>query len=187
MKKNILATIILLLPLFTAFAQNTGQTSELKTVATVDLKKYAGTWYEIAKYPNRFQKKCVGNTTATYTLKENGNVEVLNKCLKKDGQYQDAKGKAKIVDKNTNAKLKVSFFLFFYAPYWIIDLDENYQYAVIGEPDREYLWILSRQPKMDDATYQNILRKAETMGYNPAKIEKTQQNLENIKGSVIMK
>lgn len=158
---------------------------ELKTVSFVDLKRYAGTWYEIAKYPNKFQKQCVGNTTATYNLKPNGDVEVVNKCLKKDGNIDDAAGKAKIVDKQTNARLKVSFFLFFYAPYYVIDLGENYEYAVVGEPDRKYLWILSRAPELSDATYQKILRKVETLGYNPAKLEKTPQKLETVKGTVV--
>jgi apolipoprotein D and lipocalin family protein len=107
--------------------------------------------------------------------------------LKKDGTTDNAVGKAKIVDRQTNAKLKVSFFWIFYAPYWIIDLDENYQYAVIGEPDREYLWILSRSPEMDDAQYQKILRRIETLGYNPAKLEKTPQKMETVKGTVVGK
>lgn len=188
MQKTILTIAISLLPLLAAFAQQKNDDKnlpELKTVASVDLKRYAGTWYEIAKYPNKFQKQCVGNTTATYNLKAGNNLEVVNKCLKKDGTIDDAKGKAKIVDKQTNAKLKVSFFWIFYAPYWIIDLDENYGYAVIGEPDREYLWILSRKPEMDDATYQNILRRVEKMGYNPAKLVKTPQGLDTVKGTVI--
>lgn len=166
---------------------NEKKAGELKTVESVDLKRYAGTWYEIARYPNRFQKQCVGNTTATYSLEAGGDLQVINKCLKKDGKIDDAKGKAKIVDEQTNAKLKVSFFAFFYAPYWIIDLDKDYQYAVVGHPDRKYLWILSRAPEMKDATYQNILRRIEALGYNPAKLEKTSQNVEMVKGSVVQK
>lgn len=160
---------------------------ELQTVSSVDLKRYSGTWYEIAKYPNKSQKQCAGNTTATYNFKPDGNVEVVSKCLTKEGKVDDLKGMAKIVDKQTNAKLKGSFAGFSSAPYWVIDLDENYQYAVVGEPDRKYLWILSRSPEMSDATYQNILRKIETAGYNPAKLEKTPQNVDTLKGTVVKK
>jgi len=167
--------------------------AELTTVPSVDLNKYSGVWYEIAKFPNKFQKDCVGNTTATYTLKKgDGKLEVLNKCLQDDGRIKDATAAGKIADKTTNAKLKVRFapgFLSFlgavWADYWIIDLGENYDYAVIGEPKREYLWILSRKPEMSDAKYQQILRRVEQKGYNPAKLVKTPQNKEAIRGATI--
>jgi apolipoprotein D and lipocalin family protein len=160
---------------------------ELKTVSFVDLKRYGGTWYEIAKYPNKSQKQCVGNTTATYNFKPEGEVEIVSKCLTKDGKMDDATGTAKIIDKQSNAKLKGSFAGFSSAPYWVIDLDENYQYAVVGSPERKTLWILSRTPEMSDATYQKILRKVEVAGYNPAKLEKTPQKLETVKGTVVKK
>lgn len=195
MKKLIyLAVLQALLAGLTAVSAQTQKQSELKTVPSVDLKQYSGKWFEIAKYPNKFQKQCVGNTTATYTIKSNNKIEVLNQCVKKDGTVDDAKGEAKIVDKNTNAKLEVRFapaFLSFlpavWGDYWIVDLDQNYRYAAIGDPKREYFWILSREAKMDDATYQNILRRAEQMGFNPGKVEKTPQNVEVIKGAVIEK
>lgn len=168
--------------------------SSLQTVPSVDLKQYTGKWYEIARYPNKFQDKCVGNTTATYTIKNNNKIEVLNQCVKKDGTTDEAKGEARIVDKNTNAKLEVrfapkilSFISAVWGDYWIIDLDANYKYAAIGDPKREYFWILAREPQMDDATYQNILRRAEEKGFNPAKVIKTPQNLEVLKGTVIEK
>lgn len=189
MMKNILAMAILM----TSAAAIGAQTRpELKTVASVDINKYSGKWYEIAKYPNKFQKQCVGNTTATYSLKPNGKIEVLNECLTKDGTVDVAKGEAKIADKATNAKLKVRFapkFLSFlpmvWGDYWIMDLEPNYEYVVIGEPKREYFWILSRKPEMDDATFQAILRNAEEQGFNPAKVERSPQGVETIKGSVI--
>jgi apolipoprotein D and lipocalin family protein len=166
--------------------------STLKTVSTVDLNRYQGKWYEIAKYPNKFQKQCVGNTTAEYTQKPGGKIEVLNKCVTSQGQIDEAKGEAKIVDKTSNAKLKVRFapgFLSFipsvWGDYWIIDLDPEYRWAVIGEPGREYFWILAREPQMDDATYQGILRRAEAKGFDPAKVEKTPQNVVVLKGAVI--
>lgn len=168
--------------------------NDLKTVAKVDLKKYSGKWFEIARYPNKFQKQCVGNTTATYTTKTNGKIEVVNRCLKNDGLVDDAKGEARIVDKATNAKLEVRFapkFLSFisavWGDYWIIYLDDEYQNVAIGDPKREYFWILSRQAKMDDATYQNILQKAETLGFNPGKVIKTPQNVESVRGASVQK
>lgn len=198
MKKIVLATLFPTLLIFSAvvLAQpNSSATSpEVKTVPNVDLKRYSGKWFEFARYPNKFQKKCVGNTTANYTIKDNGKIEVLNKCLEKNGQVDDAKGEAKIIDKTTNAKLKVRFapsFLSFipsvWGDYWIIDLDSDYQYAAVGDPKREYLWILSRTPKLDDATYQNILRRVEKMGFNPGKLVKTPQDVEVLKGTAIEK
>lgn len=202
MKKLVYSLIlpILLIISATVLAQDKGQSepkknpNELKTVAAVDLKQYSGKWFEIAKYPNKFQKQCVGNTTATYTIKQENKIEVLNTCVKKDGTVDDAKGDARITDKATNAKLEVRFapgFLSFipavWGNYWIIDLEQNYQYAAIGDPKREYFWILSRKAEMDDATYQNILRRAEVQGFNPAKVVKTPQNVEVLKGTAIEK
>lgn len=162
------------------------------TVAVVDLKQYAGKWFEIARYPNKFQKKCVGNTTASYALKPDGNINVLNECLVKNGTMESAAGEAKVVEGSSNAKLEVrfaprymSFLSAVWGDYWIVDLDKEYKYAAVGDPKREYLWILSRTPVMSDATYQNILRRVETLGFNPAKLQKTTQNAETVKGAVI--
>lgn len=195
MKKYRLITLLSVFAAMTLtiFAQSKNQNS-LATVGTVDLKQYSGKWFEIARYPNKFQKQCVGNTTATYTVKNNDKVEVLNQCVKKDGTVDDAKGEARIVDKKSNAKLEVrfapkvlSFIPAVWGDYWIIDLDENYKYAAIGDPKREYFWILSREAEMNDATYQNILRRAEAKGFNPAKVVKTPQNIDIVKGAVIEK
>jgi apolipoprotein D and lipocalin family protein len=191
MKKITLILIFHLLIVAVASAQ---RTSPLETVEKVDLSKYKGTWYEIARYPNKFQKKCVGNTTATYNLNENGTVEVVNECLLKNGKTEKAIGKARVIDKNTNAKLEVRFapaFLSFlsavWGDYWIIDLEKDYEYAAVGDPKREYFWILSRKPELDVATYQAILRRAETLGFNPSKVYKTPQNVEVLKGEVVQK
>ena len=152
------------------------------TVKSVDLDRYAGKWFEIARYPNRFQKKCVGNVTATYTLKGKDGVEVLNECLKKNGETTKAKGKAKIVDKDTNAKLKVRFapgwlswLPFVWGDYWILALDDDYKHVMIGDPGRDYLWILSREPELEEATYQTLLEKADGMGFDKKKLVKTPQ------------
>ncbi len=198
MKKYILA---LFLPTFLIFAATvSGQQNESKataaltTVPSVDLKRYSGKWFEIARYENKFQKQCVGNTTATYAIKTDGKVEVINECLKKNGEIERARGEARIVDKKTNAKLEVrfapaalSFLTAVWGDYWILELDDNYQYTVIGDPKRKYFWILSRTPELSDATYQNILRRAEKLGFDPAKVYKTPQKVEAVKGSVIEK
>jgi len=183
---------IFLIP-FAAHAQK-AEKAALTTVQSVDLGRYVGQWYEIGKYPNRFQKQCVANTTATYSMKPNGKIEVRNECTLKNGTTETAVGEAKIADKKTNAKLKVrfapgalSFLPFVWGNYWIIDLDKEYGYVAIGEPKREYFWILSRKPVIDDASYQAIVRRAESMGFDPAKIEKTPQNAEVLKGTVIVK
>jgi len=148
----------------------------LEVVTFVDLTRYAGKWYEISRYPNRFQQGCVG-TTATYTTRKDGKIDVLNQCRKGtlDGVISSIKGKAWVVDNKTNAKLKVSFFWFFSGHYWIIDLGENYDYAVVGHPDRKYLWILSRSPKMDEETYGHILQKLKFQFYDTGKLIKTLQ------------
>lgn len=182
---------------FTLAASASAQTnklSALQTVPNVDLSRYVGKWYEIAKYPNRFQKQCVANTTATYAMKAGGRLEVVNECVKKDGTGERAVGEAKIADKKTNAKLKVrfapgalSFLPFVWGNYWIIDLDKDYGYVAIGEPKREYFWIMARKPVLDDAVYQDIVRRAEAMGFRPAKIERSPQNAEVLKGSVLIK
>jgi len=171
-----------------------GKPGALTTVPTVDLKRYSGKWYEIARYPNRFQKQCVGNTTATYTIKPDGKLEVLNECLTKDGTVDSAKGEAKVADKATNTKLKVRFapsflssFGFVWGDYWVIDLGQSYEYSVVGDPKREYLWVLSRTPELSEPVYQNILRRVQVLGFNPGKLEKTPQKAEALKGAVIEK
>ncbi|QQS40347.1 MAG: lipocalin family protein [Acidobacteriota bacterium] len=171
------------------FAQGEGT---LNTVASVDLDRYKGKWFEIARYPNKFQKKCVGNTTATYTIESDGDIEVLNECLKKNGKTDRAKGEARIVDESTNAKLEVrfapaflSFLPFVWGDYWVIDLADDYSYAVVGDPKREYLWILSRTPELETSVYQGILRRVEEKGFDPGKLVETPQNVEVLKGQVI--
>jgi apolipoprotein D and lipocalin family protein len=139
--------------------------SELEVVGAVDLSRYAGRWYEIARLPNRFEKKCADSVTATYTLRSDGKVDVVNRCRKANGEYTTAKGKAKVVDKKTNAKLKVTFFWPFYGDYWILDLGPNYEYAVVGAPNRDYLWILSRTPQLDEQLYQRLLAEVSARGF----------------------
>lgn len=148
----------------------------LQVVPSVDLKRYIGTWYEIARFPNSFQEGCVG-TSAIYTLREDGKINVLNQCRRGtlNGEISSAKGTAWVVDEKTNAKLKVSFFWPFSGHYWIIDLGENYEYAVVGHPDRKYLWILSRSLEMDEELYNRIIERLKLQLYDTSRLMKTLQ------------
>jgi apolipoprotein D and lipocalin family protein len=146
---------------------------ELTTVPAVDLSRYAGRWYEIARYPNRFQKQCTGNVTASYRLLPNGKVEVVNECRNSKGGLEVAKGKAKVDDRTTNAKLKLTFFWPFYGDYWVIGLDPDYRWAVVGEPGRKYLWILARSPELEASEYQKAVRILSEKGYEAAKLVRT--------------
>lgn len=188
--KKILSSIFAAVLLSAAvFAQ---KDNPLQTVSSVDLDRYKGKWYEIARYPNKFQKKCVGNVTATYEIEDDGDIEVINECLEKDGDLDRAKGEARVVDEQTNARLEVrfapgflSFLPFVWGDYWIIDLAEDYSYAAVGDPKREYLWILSRTPELETSVYQGILRRVEEKGFKPSKLVETPQNVEVLKGQVI--
>jgi len=189
---KLFAGLFLLLLSNTFAAAQASTTQPVRTVSSVDLNRYSGKWYEIARYPNKFQKQCVGNTTATYTVKQDGKIEVLNSCLKKDGLVDSAKAEGKVADKGANAKLKVRFapgflsvFGFVWADYWIIDLGSDYDYAVVADRKREYLWILSRKAEVAESLYQDILRRLENQGFEPGKLVKTRQNAQAMKGAVV--
>jgi apolipoprotein D and lipocalin family protein len=171
--KNVLLILVLgILGLASAKAQD----KPLEVVDHVDLERYLGTWYEIATIPQRFQKGCVG-VTATYSLRTDGKIRVINRCRKEtlDGPLRDVEGKAWVVDKTTNAKLKVQFFWPFSGDYWIIELDPDYRWAVVGHPKRNYLWILSRTPRIDPALYDDLIDRIGNKGYDIAKIKPTLQ------------
>lgn len=147
-------------------------------VPQVDLARYAGRWYEIAKIPNWFQKSCAGGTTAEYILRSDGRIDVINRCLQADGQAKEAKGEARVENPETNSQLKVSFVRFlgrrwFWGDYWIIGLGEDYEYAVVGTPDRKYGWILARRPDPEYSTLEAINRILNQQGYDPADFEMT--------------
>lgn len=146
----------------------------LETVDCVDLDRYLGTWYEIAHFPQRFQKGCTA-TTATYSLRSDGKIDVINRCHKNspDGPLKEAHGLARVVDKSTNAKLEVSFFRPFWGDYWVIDLGPDYEYAVVGHPSRDYLWILSRTPTLPADVYESILQRLAAQGYETQKLVRT--------------
>jgi apolipoprotein D and lipocalin family protein len=149
----------------------------LATVSEVDLARYMGTWYEIAAFPQRFQKGC-HCTTALYEMTDQGYVRVINSCRKDgpQGKLKTAKGKAFIVAGSGNAKLRVQFFWPFRGDYWIIDLAEDYSYAVVGAPNRDYLWILARTPVMDEVLYQEILARVKDKGFDIGRLRKTDQS-----------
>jgi apolipoprotein D and lipocalin family protein len=148
----------------------------LQTVAHVDLSRYVGDWYEIANIPQSFQRGCTA-TTATYTLRDDGDIDVLNSCRKGtlDGEEKSAHGRARVVDRATNAKLEVSFFRPFWGDYWVIDLADDYSYAVVGHPSRDYLWILARKPTLAEATFQGIVERLKLHGYETSRLVRTLQ------------
>jgi len=149
----------------------------VRTVDKVDLDRYMGKWFEIASFPQRFQKGC-HCTTAEYEMTNKGYVRVINSCRKggPDGKVKPAKAKAFVVEGSGNAKLKVQFFWPFRGNYWIIDLAEDYTYAVVGDPSRKYLWILSRMPAMDTGLYDEIVRRIEVQGFDTSKLVKADQS-----------
>ncbi|HVP89629.1 MAG TPA: lipocalin family protein [Terriglobales bacterium] len=159
-----------------AAASNAPASKPLEVVPHVDLQRYLGVWYEIATIPQSFQKGCVG-VTAEYKMRPDGAIDVLNTCRPGtlDAKPRTAHGKAWVVDKETNAKLKVRFFWPFSGAYWIIGLDADYRWAIVGHPDRTYLWILSRTPQMDDGLYNELMRLIADKGYDLSKIKRTLQ------------
>jgi len=153
-------------------------------VKHVDLKLYVGTWYEIARFPNRFQKDCVANVSANYAERGDGQIDVVNRCDEAGGEKDEASGRARVADPATNAKLEVRFapdwlawLPFVWANYWIIDLAEDYSYVAVGEPSREHLWILARKPTMDEATYEALVNRLTAQGFDTAKLVRTRQNI----------
>lgn len=161
--------------LFSAGTLSAAAQTPLQTVPKVDLPRYAGKWFELARLPNRFEKKCARDVTAEYTL-QGSQVLVVNSCTQADGSRTTSRGKAKIADPATNAKLRVTFFWPFYGNYWVIGLDPEYRWAIVGEPKREYLWILSRTPTLPQPTLDTILQKIKDAGYNPASLLYPQQS-----------
>ena len=137
------------------------------TVKHLDVEKYLGTWYEIARFPHSFEKGLVG-VTATYSLRKDGKIRVVNQGFKEtlDGKLSTAEGKAKIPDLNKPSRLKVSFFLFFYGDYYVLELDEEYGWAMIGSSSPNYFWILSRTPQMDREVFLKLLDNAKQRGYD---------------------
>lgn len=144
-----------------------------QTVNSVDLKRYVGEWHEIARYPNWFQRNCARQVTATYAPNADGSISVLNSCAKLNGKTETAKGRATVVPGSGNAKLKVSFAPPFKGDYWILAVDPNYQWALVGHPSRNYLWILARDSQITPKLYAKIVQLAVDQGYDASRIKPT--------------
>ena len=146
----------------------------VRPVEAVDLARYAGGWYEIARIPNRFQRQCARHTIAHYGLRPDGRLSVLNQCIKRSGNVDQATGVATVVDPVSRARLKVSLVSLlgwrpFWGDYWVIGLDTAYRWAVVGSPDRRYGWVLARTPRLDDASMANIREILQRNGYDWAR------------------
>lgn len=168
----------LLLLVFALAAVQDTTLGQVRSVEGVDLTRYAGRWHEVARFPNRFQNKCIAETTAEYELLPNGQIQVVNSCRQADGTMTRAEGRAKLAHRDgPTSQLKVRFapaFLSFlsmvWGNYWILDLSEDYGAALVGDPSREYLWILSRTLELDEATYQRLVAAAEAQGFEVARL-----------------
>lgn len=153
------------------------------TVASVDLQRYAGRWYEISRFPNRFQDHCTGDVRATYALVENGRMSVVNECRTQSGKTDRAEGVARVVAKDdSNSKLKVRFAPAFlswlpivWGDYWIFDLAEDYSFVLVGSPNRDYLWVLARTPVLANASYDRLIQAASARGFDVSRLVKTNQ------------
>ncbi len=154
----------------------------VKTIPSLDMQRYMGTWYEIAKYPNWFQRKCMSDTKAVYSARADGTLKVLNSCKSADGNLSEAEGTARQIGAKDSPKLEVrfapvwlSFLTLVWGDYWVIDLDPQYQIAVVSDPRREYLWILSRTPQLDRKVYEEVLQRIQNQQFDVSKLELTSQ------------
>jgi len=172
----------LLIAALTPAIANADETAALSAIPSLDVPRYMGRWYEIAKYPNRFQRHCVGDTMATYELLPDATVSVLNRCRTEEGEIDEAKGVARQIGGADSPRLEVrfapgwlGFVPFVWGDYWVIDLDPDYQLAAVSEPSRKYLWILSRTPKVPVAQRAELLDRLAGMGFDTARLEPTAQ------------
>ena len=151
-----------------------GNRSVPEPAKAVDLGRYLGRWFEIARYEQGFQKGCQG-VTADYSLQPDRSINVVNRCRKPGGKMSEARGRAKVVDGTTNAKLKVSFFGPFYGDYWVLDHADDYSWSIVGEPSGRYLWLLARQPTPPEADVSKLIERARSMGYDTSLLLRTVQ------------
>ena len=170
----------LLLAVLVGAAGAAGDAAPVTAVPSVDLDRYAGTWFEAARFDNRFQRSCAGDVTATYNRRPDGRLDVINRCRRADGSVTSARAIARVPDAGTVAKLKVRFapaalswLPMVWADYWIIGLADDYSWAVVGTPDRKYLWILSRTPALEVAVYERALAVARANGFDPSRLQRT--------------
>ena len=177
---RLVAAALLAASLAACATSGTTSGAPLATVPKVDFDRYVGRWYELARTPNWFQRNCAADVTAEYARRPDGTVSVVNSCRRADGAVDRSEGTARVVDSATNARLEVAF-----APealrwipavwgnYWVIELAPDYRYAIVGEPSREYLWVLSRAPALDAATWASIDARIAAAGYDRSKVTRT--------------
>ena len=151
----------------------------VRTVPAVDLDRYAGDWFEVARYPNWFQRRCAGDVRASYARRTDGWIDVVNRCATADGSVIEARGVARVTDAQTRARLKVrfapavlSFLPFVWGDYWIIGLADDYTWAVVGSPDRNYLWILARTPRLNAAAFDRAVAAARASGFDTSRLSR---------------
>ena len=169
--------------IFIAFTGLAPAAQPLPTVPAVDLPRYLGIWFEIAKFPNWFQRKCVANTRAEYSLRSDGSLQVTNRCKMASGKADEAIGTARQIGSASSPKLQVRFapdwlslIPAVWGDYWVIALDENYQWVAVSEPGRDYLWVLSRTPRMEPQTYADLMLRLSGLGLDVQKLELTAQD-----------
>ena len=160
----------------------TAQEAPVQTIASLDVNRYVGTWYEIAKYPNRFQKQCASHTRAQYLTNADASLQVINRCVTREGETLEAIGQAHQVGGASSPKLQVRFapawlswLPWVWGDYWVIDLDKDYQLAAVSDAKREYLWVLSRHKQVDAKTYQALLARIAAQGFDIQKLELSPQ------------
>lgn len=180
MTRRTIAIIACLLSFGAAAQPAAGDTTELTPIETLDVSRYVGIWYEIAKFPNWFQRKCVADTKAEYSVEPDGSLRVLNRCRLDNGDIDEAIGAARQVGPATSPKLKVrfappwlSFIPMVWGNYWVVDLDDDYRLVAVSEPKREYLWVLSRTPTVDPKAYDELLKRLAKKGLDVRKLEHT--------------
>ncbi len=174
-------TVLLLAIGVASAAGGAGQDRPVQTVDAVDLGRYVGEWFEIARFPNRFQRQCLGDVRAVYAMRQDNRLDVVNRCRSDEG-VTEARGVARVVDSRTNAKLKVrfapallSFLPFVWGDYWVLGVAPDYSWATVGSPDREYLWILGRTPSLGTDAYSAALEAASVNGFDVARLVRTEQ------------
>lgn len=183
LRQSLLVLMLLTSVGVSSFADaQTSDSQAVKTIISLDVPRYLGTWYEIAKFPNWFQKKCASNTKAVYSIRADGNLRVLNSCKTAEGELSEAEGAARQIGAKDSPKLEVrfapawlSFLPLVWGDYWVIDLDSQYQVAAVSDPRREYLWVLSRTPQLDPKIYEDLLQRLKQQQFDVRKLELTAQ------------
>lgn len=177
------STVAAALAVVTVAPASAQATGAVQAISELDLERYSGSWYEIARLPNRFQDRCVADVRASYELRRDSTVTVINSCRTASGDSVRVEGRARLADRRGSAsRLKVrfapavlSFLPMVWADYWVLDLTDDYRAALVGTPDRRYLWILSREPQLDSATYDRLLSTAVAQGFDIARLQRTER------------